>query len=559
MRPTEKGALALAFLAYAAMAVWVTWPLASAPSRLGLPNMDVYGNMWTIAWVNRQARLDPLHLFDSNMFFPWTKSLAYAESLLPQSVQAAPILAVGGSLLFAYNVVFLLTFALSGLGAYVLARDLSGSRDAGLLAGLAFGFFSYRWDHAVHLQSLSTQWLPFALVFARRAVREGRRAQLLGLAGFSLLQLLSSGYYAMLVALAVALVLVCEWRFGRAPLRRLGGAAAALAFAAALALPVFLQHRAVQSRHGFTRGRAESVAWSARFASYLEPGPWSDRPHLVALSGWARDGEPLYPGAWALGFGMLGLSLFGRSREAQLAGLWLTAGLLLSLGPVVSLFGWSVPGPFEFIRLLPGGGLLRTPARLGVLAVLGLDVLAALAWARFVAPRPWHRLWLGLAFIAAAFEGFPGELRGAVREMPRPSAAALWLSGADRGPVLELPWSVPADCALYLYWSTAHWQPMVNGFASFDPPDNFGLGLLGNRWPSEYSARVFRGRGIRYVVVHLDRLKPAHRQRLEAAALPTGVRLAATLGEDRVYLLEIESAAQKEKPSETEGFSPTSR
>ena len=69
----------------------------------------------------------------------------------------------------------------SGFGLCLLARELSGSRGAALLAGLAFGFFSYRWDHAVHLQSLSTQWLPFALVFARRALREGRRSDLAGL------------------------------------------------------------------------------------------------------------------------------------------------------------------------------------------------------------------------------------------------------------------------------------------------------------------------------------------------------------------------------------------
>jgi hypothetical protein len=145
--------------------------------------------------------------------------------------------------------------------------------------------------------------------------------------------------------------------------------------------------------------------------------------------------------------------------------------------------------------------------------------------------------------------------------MPRPPATAAWLAGAERGAVLELPWDVPADCALYLYWSTSHWQPMVNGFASFDPPDSFGLGLLGNRWPSEYSARVFRERGIRYVVVHLERLKPAHRQRLLAAALPSGVSVRADFGEARIYALDAgtQGAQEKEKPSEAEGFSRNPR
>lgn len=562
-RLSSRGAAALAFLAYSAMAVWATWPLFSAPSRLGAPNMDVYGNTWAMAWVDHQAIRDPAQLFDSNMFYPWTKSLGYAESLLPQALQAAPLRALGGSPLLAYNVVFLLSFALSGLGAYLLAVELSASRGAGFLAGLAFGFFAYRWHHLVHLQSLSTQWLPLALLFARRAMRTGAARHLIALGGFCLLQVLSSGYYAMLVGLAVGLTLGSEWFWGGRSTERLARAAAALGLAAFLALPVFLEHRAIQSRHGFSRGKAEAVAWSARPASYLEPGPFNDLPHLAALRGWARDREPLFPGTWALGFGALGLALCARRADARLSALLMLTGLVLSLGPVVNVAGFSVPGPFELFRLLPGGALLRTPARLGVLAVLGLDLLAALAWARFVAPRRAHRVWLAIAAAAIAFEAYPSEVRGAIREMPRPPAVAGWLARAEPGVVLELPWYEPADCALYLYWSTVHWRPMINGFGSFDPPGNFGLGLLGNRWPSEYSARIFRERGIRYVVVHVGRLKPGHRQRLlGSGALPAGVQLLVSFGEDRIYGIQAGStagAAQKEKPSESEGFSSPPR
>lgn len=518
------------------MAVVVTWPLVTAPSRLGLPNMDVYGNVWAMAWVQHQALHDPAHLFDSNMFHPWTSSLAYAESLLPQALQGAPVRALGGSPLLAYNVVFLLTFALSGLAAYLLAIDLSGSRGAGFLAGLAFGFFSYRWDHAVHLQSLSTQWLPLALLCARRAlaVRGKTAAAWLGL--FALLQVLSSGYYAMLLALALTVTFAWEWRGDPVRTPGLRRAVVALGLAGLLALPVFLEHRQVQERHGFSRSKAEAVAWSARPLSYLEPGGFNSLPHLATLSAWVKDGEPLFSGSWALVFGALGLASCRRSRAAGLAALWLLTGFLLSLGPVVQLFGWSLPGPFELFRLLPGGALLRTPVRLGVLAVLGLTLLAAIAWARLLGARARYGLWTTLAALAIAVENYPSELRGAVREMPRPPAVMAWLDAAPRGVVLELPWYEPSDCALYLYWSAEHWQPMVNGFGSFDPPGNFGVGLLGNRWPSAYSARVFREKGIRYVVVHTARLKPGHRERLLGATqLPDGVRLEAAFDGDRVY------------------------
>jgi len=130
------------------------------------------------------------------------------------------------------------------------------------------------------------------------------------------------------------------------------------------------------------------------------------------------------------------------------------------------------------------------------------------------------------------------DLAGAVRPFPRAPASVEWLRTAAPGVVLELPWDTPGDSALYVYWSTRHWQRMVNGFGSFDPPGIIGFGLLGNRWPSAYSAARFREAGIRYVVVHMDRVRAPHKARILAAELPEGVRLEADFVADRVYVID---------------------
>jgi hypothetical protein len=532
----ESVAAGAAFAFYLAAAVVMTWPLAKAPSRIGLPNMDVYGNAWAMASVLHQLVHDPRHLFDSNMFFPWERSLAYAESLLPQALQAAPVRALGGSALLAYNLVFLSTFALSGLGAYLLAADLSHSRASGFLAGLAFAFCAYRWDHVVHVQSLSTQWLPLALWFARRSLRRGRALDLAGLGVSTLLQVLSSGYYGMLLLWALGLTFAwVAWR--TRDLRPFLRPAAAVVAAVALAAPVFWQYRAMQVKHGFSRSRREAIAWSARPQSYIEPGVSASWPHTVALSRVARDGEPLFPGTWPLAFGLWGLVRFRRHPDGALALAWTLLGFALSLGPVLRVPGLELPGPYELFRWLPGGALLRTPSRLGVLALLGLGVLAAMAWGRDVAARRHAAAWTALAAAVIVLEAYPTGLREQLRDMPRPPASVEWLARAERGVVLELPWSQPADSALYIYWSTGHWQPMVNGYGSFDPPGNADLGVVGHGWPSVHTARVFRGYGVRYLVVHADRLTDRRRERLASAALPEGVRLAASFAETRVYEL----------------------
>lgn len=520
---------------FALLSIGMTWPLASAPARISVPNDDTYGNAWAIHWVVHQASRDPLRLFDSNMFHPWTRSLAYAESLIPQALLAWPVLAAGGSTLLAYNLGLLASFALSGWGAYLLAREMGGAPPGALLAGVGFAFSAFRWDHVVHLQTLSTAWLPLALACALRSVGGDRPWATAGLGLFSALQVLSSGYYGLLTAIALGSTLAFEaWRVAP-PWRRLLRVSASLALAALVTLPVLAQYRAVQARHAFSRGQNEAIGWSARPASYLEPGSFAGLPHLRWLHQHVGDGEPLFPGALVLGLGLAGLCLAIRDRTAALASLWLVIGFLLSLGPEIRGPGFVLPGPFLLLRLLPGGELLRTPSRLGVLAILGLSVLAALVFSRIVRGR--GVLAFALVLFAVA-EAFPMGLAASIRAVPAPPPTAAWLASAPRGPVLELPWYGPGDAALYVYWSTLHWQKMLNGFGSFDPPGNFATGLLGNHFPSPYSARVLAGKGVRYVVIHLDRLKPLHRERVLRAVLPTGVRLAADFGTHRVYELE---------------------
>jgi hypothetical protein len=523
--------------AYLAIAAAMTWPLLSAPARLGFVNMDVLGNIWALAWDVHQAARDPLRLFDSNMFYPQTLSLAYAESLLPQALLAAPVIALGGSPLLAYNVAFILSFVLSGVGAYLLAEEVSGSAGGAFLAGLAFAFCAYKWVHVVHLQSLTVQWLPLALLSLRRLWRGGSVSAAAGLAGFTALQVLSSGYYSLLMSAALAITMAAEWRACVAPRdpRRL---AAALLVSGLCVLPVFAVYRTVQERHGFSRGREEAAAWSARPASYLDPGRFVALPHLTGLHSMIREGEPFYPGSAILMLAAVGIAAGRGTWDRVWAGVLTLTGFALSLGPVIHVAGLDLPGPFLLLRGLPGGALLRTPSRLGVLALLGLGLLAALGWARLTAGK---RLSSALAVAAGALvalEAGPWTWR----DWCGPSRGRRPGSNGFVAPpprvVLELPWDTPGESALYLYWSTRHWQRMVNGFGSFDPPGSIGAGLMGRRWPSDFVAKRFRRSGIRYVVVHMEWIDPGPKARILAAELPEGVRLEADFGTERVYAID---------------------
>ena len=171
---TRARAAVAAFLLYGALTAAVLWPMVRDPGHTFIRNDDVYGNAWAMAWVVHQAVRSPLHLFDANSFHPRPSSFAYTEPLLPIALQGAPILLAGGSPVLAHNVVLLLSFPLAGLAMFLLVRDRTGSAAAGLLAGLAWAFSAYRFQHLVHVQSLATQWLPLAVLFLLRALDGGR-------------------------------------------------------------------------------------------------------------------------------------------------------------------------------------------------------------------------------------------------------------------------------------------------------------------------------------------------------------------------------------------------
>jgi len=494
---------------------------------------DAYGNMWVLDWVTSHLG-DPAHLLDTNIYFPHRHTLTFNEGLFAQSLEALPFVAAGGTPLLVYNLIFLLTYPLAGLGAYLLARDLTGSRGGALLAGLAYAFSAFRLNHLPHVHTLSIQWFPLVLLALRRTMAAPSRGWAAALVAFCVLQAWSTGYYAALLAPVLLVALAAGWRSASARGRAvaLGSLAVAAVLSAVPMIPYWLEARAL----GLSRSREECIHWSAAWSSYLDPSDWVRLPYLRVMRDAFATGEPLYPGTAVVVLAAVAL-VRRRRHEAVLllAGLAVT-GVALSLGPEMHFGPLTVPGPFELVRTLPGYRLLRTPGRMGVIAVLALTQLAALGWTALGEGRT-SRLLRGALLLVTLAEAVTPTVYGILRPIPPPPPVASWLASAPRGAVLELPWDEPADSAIYVYWSTAHRQPMVNGWGSFEPQDNYGLARVASCcWPRPYAVNTLRDANVRYVVAHLDRMRKGMRDRIALAPeLPPGVRLEAQFESDWVY------------------------
>jgi hypothetical protein len=176
------------------------------------------------------------------------------------------------------------------------------------------------------------------------------------------------------------------------------------------------------------------------------------------------------------------------------------------------------------------------------MAMVALPALAAVGWVGI--EERWARVkrWGWLLVALAAAEGASVRTSGLFEAMPEPPAFARWLAAAPKGPVLEIPWEAYSGRSVYA--SVTHRQRLVNGWGAFAPPDSIRIGLWGKRWPGPGAVHVLRGAGVRYVVVHVDKVPRAQRDRIAAALTPPrGVSLVAQLDDDRIYTISAEGPA----------------
>jgi hypothetical protein len=319
-----------ALAAYTALSLVATWPLVRG---LGRDVAGDFGDPVLTIWIaarNCDQFLAVLGgdfsriatFFDAGIFHPAPLTLAYSEHLIPQSLFACPVYALGGNPVLAHNLVFLSTFVLSGLGTYLFVRELTGNGPAAFVAGLLFAFAPYRFPQTPHIQVLSSQWMPFALYGFHRffvRVQHGERA-IAPLAGASfalVLQNLSCAYYLLYFPPFVAAYLL--WELVRRGLWRRAIVWRHLALAGALVVlttvPFLLPYAAVREALPTTRSRGEVIRYSADVYSYATAASTLWSPVMRA---YPKPEGDLFPGLIPVMFVLVWLATTWRTATRHL-------------------------------------------------------------------------------------------------------------------------------------------------------------------------------------------------------------------------------------------------
>ena len=289
----------LIFLGFLLLTLLMTWPWVAHWRDAVSDRGDPYLNAWIMWWDYHQTFHDPLHLFQANIFYPYRYTLAFSEHNYGLALPFFPLFALGVRPLTVHSLALLLGFTLSGYGAFRLARTLTGSYGVAWVAGVAFAFVPYRFDHLPHVNYLSAGWIPLmveALVLFARA-RSWRRAAWLG-AAFLMNGLCCVHWFLLtLIPMALTVLLIVArdrlWFDRRFWLRAGVGVGAA----GLLLLPFLLPYQRVAALYGFTRSRDEVMYFSADLSHWLV-STWRNRlwagfgVHLVDSTG----ERALFPG-----------------------------------------------------------------------------------------------------------------------------------------------------------------------------------------------------------------------------------------------------------------------
>ncbi len=539
----------MAWLGYAAVALWFVAPVLAAPPRLALghPANDVGNHVWGYAWVGQALAAGELPTHTTLLAWPDGGSLWFIDAFgvlltLPINLTFGPVAA--------YNCALLFNFWWAGVAAGALAERVSGSRAGGVVAGFSFMATPQLLGQAYNgiSETLAVGWLPLALLAMEHAVEapSARRGALAGLAlAVATLFNWYYGLFGLICALGYVGRAVAGARAGGPPLRALPlpAAAASVVFVAVVAAP-FAAFSATMSAADALVTRDPDFVWRTLILhnmtdveALLHPGKFYS-PDLAAVFGedlivvvyvgyalllpavaaaWLSHGgaRRFWFGVAAV-FGVLALGpfLYVGGDYLQVAGGWLPL-------PFLALFEWfpsfsRISHAYRFVI-----GLSLALSVLVALAVRGLGqrgVDVGLVAALLVGLRLWEATTLSSAV-------FPLP----VTPVDPPEA----LARLDGGAVLDLPVGVPILArSRFLLGQLAHGQPVPFGLNEPTPEllvrnhytqylielERSAVSVIPERRPFldlELGRAALVDAGLRWIVVHQEDYPPGVRRKVE--------------------------------------------
>ncbi|MBI5827546.1 MAG: glycosyltransferase family 39 protein [Deltaproteobacteria bacterium] len=194
----------IAFAVFAGITAAVYYPVISNIKTVVNGSLDdAYAILWYVWWFKHS--IVDLHISPS--FSPLVESpygVAITHSTILNHLIALPFTSLWGPVA-SYNIMILLSFVLSAAGMYLLVYEVTRSAAPSAFSALAYAFSPYHTAFSASggMDGAQIQYMPLTLLFLIRHEKTGSFKDLVLFLIFTALTLLSFGYYAALILLAI--------------------------------------------------------------------------------------------------------------------------------------------------------------------------------------------------------------------------------------------------------------------------------------------------------------------------------------------------------------------
>jgi hypothetical protein len=549
--------------------LWITRPLfgqrdavpVSTGSASLMGEADFNLNAWILAWVAHVFVDRPagVKLFDANIFYPASDSLAGSENMLSHLPVTAVTWKATRNIALVFKAMVLESYVLTGLATFWLVRRRTGHTLAALAGATAFAFVPLRWNAFAQPQYLATQYLVVAIAALDGWIAERRRWWLVVACGALVLQTLTCFYIGYFSFVSVAMYgAALLWLTHRATRRDWLMLGSVLALAAIVAAPIGLPYLRLRATgtlpvHAIGELVPASMLLSA-YASRLVLVPFGIvLPIGLGLACVVAAARRLRGGASQSSLAQRPTAIV----EERATWVLLVVSIVLSLGPIAVVGERQVPLPYQVLYyLVPGFSSLRAPGRFIFVVALAAAVLMGSALAQIA--RRSRRLAAALSVAAiVATLAWSGWSRLPVTNLPihawREGAYGRLAGEPIDGGVLEVPMSrAEGDLvgnlrhSRYMLASSVHWWPLLNGYTAYFPPSYAMLMSLARDLPDPRAVeQLVQYVAVRWVVVHLNELDPVDRSRWQTP--PPGLERAGSFDGD--LLLRVTLPEPPYRPS----------
>lgn len=533
------------------LTVVLTWPLLPNITSFYSDQGD-YPLNGAVLWYNYDSIatgriFSPKDYWQGFQFYPHPYSLIFANNPVAAEIFFAPIYFLTNNLPLAVNTYAMLTLVLSFLAAfytirYFLSRFTPGeSKSPGvvLLAALV-GAFIFAFNQQTfarfpqHIDILGRYFLPLVFLFtykffSKPTLKDGF---LLGL--FFSLNALTHTYYPLFALILLPLVAMV-FLISHLKRRDFGylGKLGKYGLIGLVFLPVLLYFNLPLLEFSQKEGAHRSIEnvpyFSARITDWFAPSPdnliykgWVEgldkyrEPRDPITGVFNYEEHTLYLGLIPAVLFFLGLKSFQKSKSDG-SGKWffyilLILPFILTFGPYFSGSEEGFPLPFYWLyKLLPLMEAVRSPTRFEFVMLIPFALIASFGTLWLLKKVKVRGIWIiGVIGMLLILENFTlknfddrSESLAVIRRIGVENLLFLEGSGVLHLPIYTTEYSDSfGSNSGYINWATRTKEKIVNGNASYLPPDYLGLQFAIKQGLDETVVGILKALDVRYLIYH---------------------------------------------------------